>query len=234
VLTRAAPVAFSLCIALLPSVPGARAATMPAAGDYLEARFIDTVQRTRSIEAADAVCNHLLVAQLATVTSDAKGFQIGQVENWHEGQNLFEITPDGRMKNGDDNDGDTTIEIPDAHHIKTRSAGGSRAANFVLVGNAAHFIEHSILTGRYMDDAGQPYEFKDDFTGSFPDKQIAFRLDLDDFPADSFTTQDGTVIAFRWSGSELTLYPTFPLPPDAEGYGNPDLDHPIAHLHPVR
>jgi hypothetical protein len=213
-------------------VSATRSATLPLAGDYLETRFIETLKKARSIIAADKACYDLRVAQLLTVIATPNGFSIGQIEGWHEGQNLFDLMRDGELKNGWDNDGDTTVEILDRHHIRIRMASLNQEENFVYVGNDAKFIRHYSLVGKYIDDAGKPYEFKDDGTGTFSDKPFTYRLNLDDFPGDSFSAQN-RIIAFRWKGSELTLYPSFPVEPDAEGYGTPDLTHPIAHLHRV-
>ncbi len=173
-----------------------------------------------------------MIAQVLSVIERPRGFDISQSENWHEGQNLFELMRNGEVKNGSDNDGDTTIEILDPDHIRIRTVSLNQEENFIYVGDDAKFIRHYTLVGKYIDDAGKSYEFKDDGTGTFSDKPFTYRLNLDDFPDDSFSTQN-KIIAFRWKASELTLYPAFPVEPDAEGYGTPDLNHPIAHLRRV-
>jgi hypothetical protein len=229
---RTLSLALTFSLALFTFAPEGHTATKPEAGDYLETRFIETLKKTRSIVAADKACNDLMIAQVLSVIERPRGFDISQSENWHEGQNLFELLRNGKIRNGHDNNGETTIEISNPHHITIRTAGVRQDANFVYVGDAAKFIQHNILVGKYIDDAHQRYEFKDDGTGRFSNKPISYSLNLADFPDDSFSAV-GRVIAFRWNGAELTLYPMIPPESDAEGYGTPDLNHPITHLHQV-
>jgi hypothetical protein len=204
--------------------------TSPGIGNYLEAGFIETLTKTRSIVMALKSCRDRGVADSALVYDAHPGLGISQGENWHEGQNVFRLFPDGTVKNGSDNPGTTELDIQDNRHVTTRS--GKLEANFVFVGDARKFIRHIVLMGRYLDDYGKSYEFKDDGSGSFAGEPVSYGLDLDDFSSDSFSTRTRT-IAFQWHANVLTLYPTFPVPDGAEGYGAPDLEHPIAHLHPV-
>ncbi len=202
-----------------------QAAELPRPGDYLEARFVDGLKRTRSPLKAF----HASESPQGLTVSREDGIDRVLVNlNWHEGYDL--LFRDGQFLRSDI-EGEKVVlntKTPSYWEFGTNRFSG----RYVFVENVERFVARHSLVGKYEDRRGRTYEFRDDGTASFPERDFHYSILLDfvfdqhDFVAD---TDAGIDFSFRHEGGVLVLYPVL-APGEGPQRGQPDFAHPMARL----
>jgi hypothetical protein len=219
----------------LPSCPAADGLKV-ASGDYLETAYIETLRRSGSPLVAATQAEKTNVAQSVEVRRDGDVLNFLIVWNWHEGDWLFALQPDGRL----DRDQNAyqveraSLEVLDRCSFRLASPGGP-VSTYRFVGKSEDFVARTVLTGTYRDDTGRAYKFSAAGQATFPGQKFSYKVELDQVldPYDFFRVgNEQHFIAFHRDGDNLTLYPVVP-DPNSGGFGSPDLYHPIANLRRV-
>jgi hypothetical protein len=191
-------------------VSGARAATLPRLGDYLDTAYIKSLEKTRSPLAAAAADRRAAMPELVTLHSQGGARRLEATWNWHAGRMLFVLQRNGMVRRelawGPDSGMALRLTAADAFCLTPRQ-GGEHCYRYV--GDAPRFITSAALAGTYTDRQGKVYRFGADGTVHFPGYDARYRLVLDQAatPFDCFEIDaTGGTIAFRHDGATLSLY----------------------------
>jgi hypothetical protein len=206
-----------------------------AVGDYLETGYMETLRESRSPLAAVELGHG--ASQMVRVTLENNALTLLVVLNWHEGEWLFHLHPDGRIERNMDWGGALTASLDVLNSCSFRlSAPNEALRTYRYVGSDQNYIGKVALAGSYADEQGRKFDFGEDGTAVFPDQTFHYTVTLDQVidQYDFFQVGDAMrYIAFRRTGSDLVLYPVELRPPDGGPFGTPDFKHPIARLQPI-
>ena len=230
----------ALLLAVGLSVAHAGAPLQP--GGYLEDRTLDVLRATRSPNQAILDGLQREIPQAIVVRQTDAGLAFEANWNWHEWEVVFVRHPDGRLVGAPCN-GEACgfslsagAEADRADHFQTVFKG--RPLGYTRLDDVDRAMVTAALVGNYTDAKGDKVVFGAD--GQMRGAGLAGPYQLqNDHVFDRFdffllgpkATQ--RVIAFRWAGGVLSLFPVTPFVEDRPGLGEPDYRHPIAVLRPT-
>jgi hypothetical protein len=117
--------------------------------------------------------------------------------------------------------------------------GAFKPVTYAYVKDAAAYVAKAVLVGRYKDEHGRIYEFREDGWAVFPDRRFEFEIGLDHV-LDSYdyfmdAGQDKKHLpwaawAFRWNRDTLQIFRT----KEVDGFDQIIDARPLLVLDPVR
>lgn len=230
----------ALLLAVGLSVAHAGAPLQP--GGYLEDRTLDVLRATRSPNQAILDGLQREIPQAIVVRQTDAGLAFEANWNWHEWAVVFVRHPDGKLFGAECGGEGCGFNLPAGaepdrpDHFQAVVKGSP--LGYIRVGDVDQTILTSALVGSYTDAKGGKVVFGAD--GQLRGVGMAGRFQLqNDHVFDRFDffllgpKETQRVIAFRWSGGVLSLFPVTPFVEERPGWGEPDYHHPIAVLRPT-
>jgi hypothetical protein len=228
----AAALVTALCMQVSAKAAGPATPALPRAGDYLDTRYIQALQKTGSPWKAAAEDTRLGWPQDISVQPIAGGRLVALNYGWHDGRLLVVVQRNGEMHRelAWTRPPGVALRIAAADTLCLASATAPREHCYLYVRDAARFVTGAVLAGVYRDRQGQEYRFSADGRAHFPgfDFHYSLMLEQANDPYDFFQIDGGHFMAFRRDGASLTLFPVGPA--RHAGYGMPDFSHSLAVL----
>jgi hypothetical protein len=207
----------------------AQALVQLADGDYLSSAYIDTLKSTRSpLKAGEAAQINLVV-----VRHKGNKLLLEPILNFHEGGIVFAMNKNGSMsavESGGLDISNLSASVVDARSFRF-GFGEFKPTTYVFVKNVTEYISQAVLVGKYHDQQGRIYEFREDGWAIFPDRKFRFETGVDHVLTDfDYFMDSGKVWAFKRNGDQLQIFATS----DAEGFDQIRTDRPPLALLPAQ
>jgi hypothetical protein len=180
-------------------------------GDYLRDDYMANLTKTRSPFRSEVGGQ----PQLVTVSKDDAGLDVMTVLAFHEGAADFLLRNGDLRVRAESGTGRTNLrfKIVDARHF-TLGYDEFPPRSYSFVGNVGLFLDHSVLSGDYIDSRGRHYVFRPDGVAHFPDREFKYTVGADhtfckfdyyyiqqeDSPFFAFRVANGTLEIFRTTG----------------------------------
>lgn len=178
-------------------------------GEYLSATYIDALQRTHSPDAAGKAIGEI---GLVIVKREGAKVLLTPIFNFHEGSGWLAVNADGSLSDAESGSPDTSglsVNVLDDGSLRVASRT-SRPARYIFVKSVEDYVAKAVLVGRYHDNQGRTYEFREDGWAVFPDHKFKFEVGVD-YVVDDFdyfySVDDHKMWAFAKNGAALKIQP---------------------------
>lgn len=183
---------------------------MLRSGEYLSEDYIERLKKTRSPLHATTAEEAF---DLVILDHQQNGVHLNTILNFHEGGPEIRVDLKGHITVPVDAGMDIKDLVVTADGKQSLIVGFSsfKPKRFLLVGKTATYVGKEILAGKYLDDRGQRYEFRDDGKAIFPDRQFSYTIGIDHVlnAFDYFVDEgNGKLYGFRVDGLKLYIYNT--------------------------
>lgn len=145
-------------------------------GDYLQADYIDTIEKTHSPSSAvsSSTKPQLLMVQ--------KGeYDLIMVYDFHEFHDGLNVTKDRKSyKAVSDSKSSLAVKITiEGDNLFLTGYDANKPLHFIYVNDAQRYIAAKVIAGDYTDSEGKSYYFREDGTASFGENQFRYEMGLD-------------------------------------------------------
>jgi len=164
---------------------------LPEVGSYLRADYIEKLVETRSPLKAETELNGPTMFRVESeleaggaVKESRQGLFLTEIFNFHEGGATMQLFADGTIK--------PVTNVESIKNLQLESATPStftisyqedseiqRGLKFVHVGDVYKFVAAKTVVGRYLDVAGNEYQFTENGEALFPDGKHEYEVGID-------------------------------------------------------
>jgi hypothetical protein len=202
-------------------------------GEYLSNVYIEQLRKTRSPLKSDSSER----VDLVIVRKQGDVLHLSPIFNFHDGGDTFVLHPDGTVTPlASDKVANLVASVLDDSSFQL-GFESFKPDTYTFVKNADNYVARAVLVGRYKDQAGLAYEFREDGWAVFPDHKFKFEIGTDhvltgfDYFMEIGPDQRASSIsAFQWNGAKLQIFRT----QEVDGFDE-IVDHrPYLLLQPIR
>lgn len=181
-------------------------------GQYLSEKYIEILLRTKSPKAADSAETAEGTIAMVSKGKKTEDKYIIAAGTFSDGYGAIHITPEGKL-NKKTSTNTSFPEIPlkimsNKKFVLTTPQPMSAKITFTFVGNPYDWAAAKLFAGKYIDEKGKIYNFKENGSVIFQDKEYKYSvaLDFSEPPIVDCLSVGAKNFHFKIKGDKLVLY----------------------------